>query len=257
MNNRKRSAISLFPKYLKYPGLFGKRSLGADSPAVNPNRTGAARLPKRALLILVLVAFVTLLVLGHRPLLRALGTYLVVEDSLEPAAAIVVTGGHTPFRAMEAANLYHQRWAPRVVLIRSYMWPEDRALQMLGIFVPQEWQINREVLIKLKVPTSAIVVLDERPRNSDEEIQTILRAFQGESLPVIVITSKYHTRRLRLLWRKLASDSSPRLIVRASRDDPFDSSAWWTDRRFVLTVVREYLGLFHTWIGLPVGYQVE
>lgn len=212
---------------------------------------------KRTPPILVLLVLIALAVWTFPRLLPWLGAYLVAEDPLEPAAAIVVTGGHVPFRAMEAASLYRQGWASRVVLFRAYLWPEDRALQALGIPVREEWQVNREVLLKLGVPASAIVVLDERPRNSDEEIEGILRAFEGESRPVIVITSKYHTRRLHLLWRRLASDRAPRLIVRASRNDPFDPSAWWEDRRFILAVIREYLGLIHAQLGLPVGYRVQ
>ena len=36
------------------------------------------------------------------------GAWLVVEDPLQPARAIVVLGGKVPFRAMEAAKLYKQ-----------------------------------------------------------------------------------------------------------------------------------------------------
>ncbi len=203
---------------------------------------------------------VVLLFLGawaHAPLLTWMGDYLVVEDTLEPAAAIVVTGGQTPFRAMEAARLYHEGWATHVMLARSYLWPEERTLEALGVYKPQEWEINREVLIRMGVPPSAIQVLKERPRNSEEEIMAVIRAFQGASQPVVIITSKYHTRRLHVLWKKLAVNGSPRLIVRATRDDPFDPSAWWLDRRFALAVAREYLGLLHIWAGSPIGYQSE
>ena len=43
---------------------------------------------------------------GHVPVLREIASFLIVEDSLEPAAAIVPLGGQTPFREMEATKLY-------------------------------------------------------------------------------------------------------------------------------------------------------
>ena len=44
---------------------------------------------------------------------------LVVDDSLAQASAIVVLGGELPFRAMEAADLYTQSWAPEIWLTRA------------------------------------------------------------------------------------------------------------------------------------------
>ena len=39
------------------------------------------------------------------PILRGLASFLIVEDSLRPAAAIVALGGQTPFREMEAQGI--------------------------------------------------------------------------------------------------------------------------------------------------------
>ena len=44
------------------------------------------------------------------------GPLLVVEDPLQKARAVVVFGGGIPFRAMEAAKLYREGWAPEVWL---------------------------------------------------------------------------------------------------------------------------------------------
>jgi hypothetical protein len=201
------------------------------------------------------VGILILMGLGHGPILRGCGAYLVVEDPLAPAGAIVVTGGHTPFRAMEAAALYRQGWAPQVVLMKQPLWPEDRALQALGVERVPEWEIDLQVLRRLGVPETALRVLDERPRNSDEEVQVLVRTFRHHPLPLIVVTSKSHTRRFRWLWRKLAAPGAPRLIVRYARQDPFQPSQWWKDRRWALSVAREYLGLFHLWVGRPIGYR--
>ena len=46
-------------------------------------------------------------------------SFLVVEDSLRPAAAIVALGGQTPFREMEAANFYRNGLATQVFIVRE------------------------------------------------------------------------------------------------------------------------------------------
>ena len=43
---------------------------------------------------------------GRVPVLREIASFLIVEDSLQSAAAIVALGGQTPFREIEAAKLY-------------------------------------------------------------------------------------------------------------------------------------------------------
>jgi uncharacterized SAM-binding protein YcdF (DUF218 family) len=65
---------------------------------------------------------------------------------------------------------------------------------------------------------------------------------RSKDAPVILVTSKYHTRRARLTWQHVtAGKSQP--IVRAATGDPFDPTDWWHHRRFALSVVHEYLGL--------------
>ena len=67
----------------------------------------------------VLLAAIVLAGFAHVPILREVASFLITEDSLEPAAAIVVFGGHLPFREMEAARLYRAGWAPEVVIVRG------------------------------------------------------------------------------------------------------------------------------------------
>src|SRR6266704_6021266 len=49
----------------------------------------------------------------------SVGRWLVVEDPLAKARAIAVLSGRMPVRAMEAAKLYRQGYAPEVWLTHS------------------------------------------------------------------------------------------------------------------------------------------
>lgn len=200
----------------------------------------------------VLLLVVALVAALYQPILRKLAAVLIVDDSLEPAAAIVVLCGHLPFRAMEAANLYREGWASRVVLIRQGPAEERQALQALGVTAPDEADLSREVLIRLGVPPSAILIPQEGVRGGTlEELQIAAQAIRPNGAPVILVTSKTHTRRVRLTWRYVTGGRS-HAIARAARQDPFDSSRWWRDRRFAMAVVREYLGLLNYGLGFPV-----
>lgn len=208
---------------------------------------------KRALWIgAVLLAGIALVGFAHVPILREVASFLIVEDAPKPAAAIVALGGQTPFREMEAARLYRDGWAPLVVIVRGAPSEESRALQDLGIGVGEEWEVRRQVLIRQGVPPSAIVVPKNQAGGTLEELQAVYGALRSKDAPVILVTSKYHTRRTRLTWHYVTAGRSQG-IVRSAPGDPFDPARWWRERPFVLSVVREYLGLINYYAGFPVG----
>jgi uncharacterized SAM-binding protein YcdF (DUF218 family) len=199
----------------------------------------------------VVLAVIVLAGFAPASLFRGVASFLIVEDPLEPAAAIVVFGGHLPFREMEAARLYRAGWAPQVVIVRGARREESKALQDLQIEVTETWELSRKVLIRQGVPAAAILVPEEEAQGTLEESRVAVRALRPERLPVILVTSKYHTRRVRLTWNYVTQGRS-KAIVRAAGRDPFDPARWWLEPRFALAVVREYLGLANYYAGFPV-----
>ena len=192
-----------------------------------------------------------LFLFGYAPLLRGIAGFLVVEDSLEPASVIVVLGGQVPFREMEAARLYRAGWAPRVVMVRPSRREQQQALQKLGVAVQEGWELSHEVLIRLGVPPSAILVSKEEADGTLEELQIVAQTLKPNGTPVILVTSKYHGRRVRLTWHYVTRGES-RGIVRLASQDPFEPDRWWWERYSSLSVVREYLGLLNYYSGFPI-----
>lgn len=199
----------------------------------------------------VLLAGLLLAALASVLLLQQIGAFLIVEDSLRPATAIVALAGHTPFRELEAARLYRAGLAPQVVIVREAPNAESAALQQLGIKKPQTWELSRAVLIQQGVPDSAIVIPVDEGIGTLEELQAVYTSLHNKTAPVILVTSKFHTRRTRLTWQYVTKGRS-QPIVRGASGDPFDSNQWWQRRRFALAVVREYMGLANYYFGFPV-----
>ena len=190
---------------------------------------------------------------GHPVVLRAVGGYLVVEQPLEKADAILVLNGHLPFRAMEAAELYRAGWAPVVVLTRGLRREEYYAFRKLGMKFIEAHDLNRQVLRRQGVLPGAIVILDNETVNTWDELGAVSRWLEAHGgHRVIVVTSKSHTRRVTLMWRHL-KHKAIRAIVRWAPGDPFDpSQAWWKERRFAFIVLWEYLGLMNYLLGFPL-----
>lgn len=181
-----------------------------------------------------------------------IGQWLVVEDPLEPARAIVVLSGRVPFRAMEAASIYREGLAPEVWLTKEVVRAEEQALGRLGVTVVRDEVYNREVLERLGVKPEAIRLLGDGIWNTADEVRLIaaeLRRDGGDR--VIIVTSKAHSRRARATWAAIVG-ASPRAIVRYARQEPYGAKGWWRNTRDALDVSREVFGLMDVWAGFPV-----
>jgi uncharacterized SAM-binding protein YcdF (DUF218 family) len=213
-----------------------------NSPLVDRSRSRAWKIFAAALCCLLLLAAAAFFTVGH---------YLVVEDPLEKVGAIAVLSGRMPLRAIEAAKLYREGYAPEVWLTHSTEPAET--LANLGIPFYGEEYYNKLILIHEGVPENVIHILDPPILNTADEMKVIAAMLdRSGDRAVIIVTSKAHTRRVRLLWRRL-SGGKRRAIVRAAAQDPFDPAHWWRDTSDALDVVREVLGLLNAWAGLPLS----
>jgi uncharacterized SAM-binding protein YcdF (DUF218 family) len=204
---------------------------------------------KRSLILLLGLGVVAALVLLC---LSRLGSWLVVADPLEPARAIVVLSGRVPFRAMEAASIYRQKWAPEVWLTKEVRTAEDVALENLGVHVVPKDAYNRGVLERLGVPVTAVRTLEDGVWNTVDETRLIARELRANGADrVILVTSKTHSRRVRATWSEIIG-ASPRAIVRYAAEEPYNPEHWWRNTRDALEVSREAFGLLNVWTGFPV-----
>jgi uncharacterized SAM-binding protein YcdF (DUF218 family) len=157
--------------------------------------------------------------------LAALGSFLVVDDPLQRASAIVVLAGGTPAREAEAAAVYRSGWAPRVVLVGTSELVERRAaLEARG------------------VPESAIVAVAEHAADTLAELRLAAEVVRAAPGPVILVTSSFHTRRVQAAWAQVRG-GGPVAIVHPVADDSYDPAGWWRDGSMARAVAHEYLGL--------------
>jgi hypothetical protein len=201
----------------------------------------------RSVVLLTLTLVVLILAVG---VFLGVGRWLVVEDPLEKAQAIVVLSGRIPIRAKEAARLYNAGYAPQIWLTRTN--EPAASLQEMHIAYIGEDFFNSRVLMHEGVPSNAIHVLEPPIDNTADEIRAVANEVSREqSGAVIIVTTKAHTRRVRTLWKEL-SGGRGRAIVRAAPTDPFAPDHWWRVTGDSLDVVREVLGLLNAWAGLPL-----
>jgi uncharacterized SAM-binding protein YcdF (DUF218 family) len=206
--------------------------------------------PRRRTRVEIWLAIVGTILFFGTIAFRNLGHWLDREDPLQTAAAIAVLSGRMPDRALEAARLYNQGYAPQVWL--SYSVEPEATLQKYAVPYAGEETYDRLLLLHQGVPESAIRVLDPPIVNTADEMRTFGAALRRENPHrIIIVTSKLHTRRTAALWQRLASRDGQAIVRGVSEDAP-SVAYWWRTTGGALDVVREVLGLLNTWAGLPL-----
>jgi uncharacterized SAM-binding protein YcdF (DUF218 family) len=187
----------------------------------------------RLLALLMLCGFAGMIYLARHPLLRAAAGFCIVQDRIEPADVIIVIGddGFTADRAAEAASLFRAGWAPEVVasgrMLRPYLSLADimaRDLESAG------------------VPASATVRFSHRADNTLEEAEglRVLIAQKGWRR-ILLVTSNYHTRRARYIFRKVLPGTVS-LEVAGASGSGFEPATWWESRQGRKTFFLETVG---------------
>ena len=203
----------------------------------------------KRLLVRSAIILAPLVILGMI-VLRGLGTFLVYEDPLENADGIMILGGTMYERQLEAVDLYKGGWAPRLFVLREVSdWGEvelrNRGIEYLSVVDAQV-----DVMERLGVPRDRITILD-RANSSAQEAVILRDVAQREKLAkVIIVTSKQHTRRARLVINRRMQEIGVTVIVRASRYDRANVDRWWTERPTLRFTLFETQRLLAYWVGL-------
>ena len=186
-----------------------------------------------ALLFLALLCLV--IYLARHPLMRFAGEGLVVEDQLERSDAIILLSDDNFYadRDTRAAELYRQNLAPTVVASGVRLRP------YAGIS-----ELMTHDLVERGVPKERVVPFPQDADNTREEaeaLKTLARQKGWKS--VIIVTSNYHTRRARYIFRK-EFPADIKVAMASARDADFDPSNWYEHRRARQRFEHEVLGLF-------------
>jgi uncharacterized SAM-binding protein YcdF (DUF218 family) len=169
------------------------------------------------------------------------GRFLAHEDPLQAADAIFVLAGTRVERPLEAADLFRDGYARRIVLTRGASEQQAvRTAEGRGAVVPGDADLTVALLRSLGVPSEAVLVAPALHDSTADEART-LRALAGSEgwTRVIVVSSTYHLRRAAIAMRRALRGTGVEVIMRASRHDPSTPDRWWERRADIRWIVSE------------------
>jgi len=196
-------------------------------------------------------AVAVLLIAAGASGVAGIGRFLAREQPLEKADAIFVFAGTLAERPLEAGDLFREGYAPRIVVTRATRDQATFQLEKRGVRIPTEDDLSREVLLQLGVPAAALIMPSFVHDNTGEEARTLRElALKCKWRRVILVSSKYHLRRVRLATRRALRGTDVEVLVRGSRYDMSLPDRWWTRRRDIRWVAAEVPKLVAYALGL-------
>ena len=209
----------------------------------SPRRRTALRRTLAALVLLAIAAGAWLVIYG--------GRHLQHEDPLVKADAMFVLGGTRLERALESVDLFKEGWAPIIVLSPGRAEWVEHLVRARGVRFPSDAELVRDAMVQLGIPAAAIVATDGYVDNTAQEANLLRALVESRGWRrVIVITSKYHTRRSGFAFRRGLEGTGAQAVIRASRYDLSDPARWWRSRADFRFVTSEWQKLIAYRLGL-------
>ncbi len=184
--------------------------------------------------VLLFILLCSGMYLARGPILRFVGESWIVEDQLERSDAIIVLSDDNFYadRATRAAELFRRDMAPEVVASGRRLRP------FAGIA-----ELMVHDLSERGVPKGKIEAFAHDADNTREEAQALAQlAVRKKWRSVIVVTSNYHTRRVRYIFARVFP-STIRVQIASARDGDFDPEHWYQYRKSIKQLTREMAGL--------------
>ena len=185
-----------------------------------------------------------MLLLGGTALYLA-SRWLVLDEPPSKADFIVLLAGDLS-RPLYGADLYRQGHATRIAVSRPAPPPQTENLRKLGMQLPRQDEQYREVLRRKGVPGNAISVFGDGNLSTVQEAET-LREFLGDRpLRLLVVTSPYHTRRVKIVFTRLLPQADIRILASPYETFP---QRWWTDQGAAVSTLLETAKLLYYYLG--------
>jgi uncharacterized SAM-binding protein YcdF (DUF218 family) len=124
-------------------------------------------------------------------------------------------------------------------------------LRKRGVRFPRLDELQRDALVQSGLPAEALLPVEGFVDNTAQEANLLRAMVQTRGWRrVIVVTSKYHTRRAAFAFRRGLEGTGAEVVMRASRYDSSDPAGWWRHRSDFRYVISEWQRLLAYRLGL-------
>jgi uncharacterized SAM-binding protein YcdF (DUF218 family) len=186
------------------------------------------------LVLLFVVALCAVVYFARHPIMRYAAESWVVNEPAAHADAIMLLGDDNFYadRATRATELFRQGVAPEIVASGRRLRPNAGISELL-----------EHDLIERGVPKEHILRFAHDADGTREEAVALEKLVEDHKWKtIVVVTSNYHTRRVRYIFQGVFPPSVA-VTVASAHDGDFEPDRWWEKRKSIKLFARELLGM--------------
>lgn len=200
-----------------------------------------------------LLGFVILLImLGavfktfHAPILRYAGNCLIHEDSLQKADALIVLSGSAFERGNKGAEILQSGFAQKIICPGGNL--DLNYLILFGDSI-YECDITKKKILQSGVSDSSIVCLYNGTSTQEEAKAVKVYCLQQHLKSIIVVSTYFHTARVKRVYTKNFAGSEITIIVRGAKSVHYDENLWWKSEEGLIAFNNEWLKTLYYFIN--------
>lgn len=187
------------------------------------------------LIVLLGIAVLCVIVyLVRHPIMRFAAESWVIDEPAATADAVILLSDDNFYadRATRAAELSRQQVAPVIVASGRRLRPHASIADLM-----------EHDLIERGVPKEKILRFDHDADDTIAEAELLAKLVEQKHWrSVIIVTSNYHTRRVRYIYGKVFP-AQIAVSVASARDGDFDPEHWWEKRKSSKLFTHELVGM--------------
>ena len=165
---------------------------------------------------------------------------MIVEDISQEVEAGFILSGSVMERTNEAMKTY-QIESPLFVCMGSTVSADLEAYGQIRT----DADLCRDALLRQGADSSAVRVM-KRGMSTFEESEEILGYSVAQGFKrIMIISSKFHTRRIDKVFRKKFREKGIEIVIRGAVPKSYKTDTWWQEESGMIFVTNEYLKLLY------------
>ncbi|WP_158438302.1 YdcF family protein [Natranaerobius thermophilus] len=205
-------------------------------------------------LVMLLLVAILILTIFWDNLLTAIGKFLVAEEPLErDGSYILVLQGGIPDRIAHGVELHQDNYAENILMVESKSFTNYELMEQKQLDLPSSAEINKQAAMQMGIDDDQINIIPGKVDSTQQEAGKVAQYLSSnyhseEDLKVILVTSRYHSKRAKLILQTELKEhdlTNIDIVSSPSHYDPYYPDEWWKNRRQARNTFMEYLKLIN------------
>ena len=196
--------------------------------------------PSKFLIALLLGLF--LLFALRIEILKAMGSFLIYETDLPKSADAIVILSGSPFDRANKAVLLDKLTSSPIFICTGKNQSGDLKVFKDSVY---ECELLKMQLMKRGIDENRIQLLIEGTSTAEEAISVLSYAKNNKLDTIIIVSSKFHTRRIHQVFCKKFKKEGIYVAIQGAPSTAYIENLWWKSENGLIALNNEYIKLVY------------